>query len=246
VEVAGRKITTYGIALLGIVLIGAFLRVYHLGTQSIWFDEAFSVWISSLTLPQMVQATAADVHPPLYYFLLHYWIIVFGTSESTVRLLSVLFGVLAIPMIYVVGRQLFNKETGLVGALILALSSFNIYYSQETRMYSLMALLALLSMYFFWRFLRQSNLVSSVGYVLSTTLLVYTHYYSWFVVIAQNIYVVTLLLLSKHRAYRLRDWAVLQAIVVALFVPWMVVLIQLISHRIATGSNLAPPHAGHD
>jgi mannosyltransferase len=241
VEVAGRKITTYGIALLGIVLIGAFLRVYHLGTQSIWFDEAFSVWISSLTLPQMVQATAADVHPPLYYFLLHYWIIVFGTSESTVRLLSVLFGVLAIPMIYVVGRQLFNKETGLVGALILALSSFNIYYSQEARMYSLMVLLGLLSMYFFWRFLRQSNLVSSVGYVLSTTLLVYTHYYGWFVVIAQNIYVVTLLLLSKHREYRLRDWAVLQAIVVALFVPWMVVLIQLISHRIATGSNLAPP-----
>jgi len=240
VEVAGQKITTYGIALLGIVLIGAFLRVYHLGTQSIWFDEAYSVGLSSLSVPQIVQAAAADVQPPLYYLLLHYWMMVFGTSESAVRLLSVLFGVLAIPMIYVVGRQLFNKETGLVGALILALSSFNIYYSQETRMYSLMALLALLSMYFFWRFLRQSNLVSSVGYVLSTTLLVYTHYYGFFVVIAENFYVVTLLLLSKNRTYKLKHWVALQAIVVALFVPWVAVLIGQISRRI-TRVNLAPP-----
>ena len=153
VEVVGRKVTKYGIALLGIVLIGAFLRVYHLGTQSIWLDEAFSVALAKMTLPQMVQATAADVHPPFYYFLLHYWIIVFGTSESAVRLLSALFGILAIPMIYVVGRRLFNKEVGLVGALILALSSFNVYYSQETRMYSLMALLALLSMVLLLTFL---------------------------------------------------------------------------------------------
>ena len=64
-------------------------------------------------------------------------------------------------MIYAVGRQLFNKQVGLVAALILALSSFNITYSQEARMYTLMVLLALLSMYFFWRFLQQSNLVSS-------------------------------------------------------------------------------------
>jgi uncharacterized membrane protein len=241
VEVAGRKITKYNVALLTIVLIGLLFRIYDLGTQSIWLDEAFSVALAKMTLPQMVQAAAPDVHPPLYYFLLHYWIIVFGTSESAVRLLSVLFGVLAIPMIYVVGRQLFNKEAGLVAALILALSSLNIYYSQETRMYSLMVLLALLSMYFFWRFLQQRSLVSSVGYVLSTTLLVYTHYYGWFVVIAQNIYVVTLLLLSKHRAYRLRDWVVLQAIVVVLFVPWMAVLVNQILRREAAAALVAPP-----
>ena len=241
VEVVGRKVTKYGIALLGIVLIGAFLRVYHLGTQSIWLDEAFSVALAKMTLPQMVQATAADVHPPFYYFLLHYWIIVFGTSESAVRLLSALFGILAIPMIYVVGRRLFNKEVGLVGALILALSSFNVYYSQETRMYSLMALLALLSMYFFLRFLQRSTLAVSAGYVLSTTLLVYTHNYGWFVVIAQNVYVVTLLFLSRNRTYSLKRWAELQAIVVVLFVPWMVVLVNQILRREAKAALLAPP-----
>ncbi len=237
VEVAGRKITKYGIALLGIVLAGAFLRVYHLGTQSIWVDEGWSIWISKMTVPQIVQEVArADVHPPLYYFILHYWMMIFGTSESAVRLLSALFGILAIPMIYVVGRQLFNKQVGLVAALILALSSFNIYYSQETRMYSLMVLLALLSMYFFWRFLQQSNLVSSVGYVLSTTLLVYAHYYGWFVVIAENIYVVTLLLLSKNRTYKLKHWVTLQVIVLALFAPWITSLVNQFSRPGAVGA----------
>jgi uncharacterized membrane protein len=241
VEVVGRKVSKYSVVLLVIVLIGTFLRLYQLSTQSIWVDEGFSVWISKMSVPLMVQVASGDVHPPLYYFLLHYWMMVFGTSASAVRLLSVLFGVLAIPMIYVVGRQLFNKEVGLVAALILALSSFNIYYSQETRMYSLMVLLALLSMYFFWRFLQQSNLVSSVGYVLSTTLLVYTHYYGLLVVIGQNIYVVTLLLLSKHRAYRLRDWAVLQAIVLTLFVPWMIILVKQILQRQALAASFALP-----
>jgi len=241
VEVAGRKITKYGIILLAIVVVGAFLRIYHLGTQSFWQDEVFSVALAKMTLPQMVQATAQNVNPPFYYFLLHYWMMIFGTSDSAIRLLSALFGILAIPTIYVVGRQLFNKEAGLLAALILALSSFNIWYSQEARMYSLMVLLALLSMYFFWRFLQQSNLVSSVGYVLSTTLLVYTHTFGWLVVVAENIYVVTLLVLSKDRTYRLRHWAVLQAIVVALFVPWMAVLIAQTLRHVTTGSNLAAP-----
>ena len=104
------------------------------------------------------------------------------------RLLSALFGILAIPMIYVVGRQLFNREAGLAAAIILAFSNFNIAYSQETRMYSLMVLLALISMYFFIRLLQGSNYALSVGYLLSTTLLVYTHIYGLFVVIAQNLF----------------------------------------------------------
>jgi mannosyltransferase len=235
VEVAGKSITKYGVALLAIVLIGLFLRVYQLGTQSTWYDEAWSVWLSRMSVPQIVDIAARfDSHPPLYYFILHYWISLFGTSDFAVRLLSAVFGVLAIPMIYVVGRQLFNKEVGLLSALILALSSFNIWFSQETRMYSLMVLFALLSMYFFLRLLQRNSLAMSAGYLISTTLLVYTHYYGSFVVIAQNVYIVTLLVLSKHRTYKLRDWVILQAIVLALFVPWMADVI--IQNRPSEGS----------
>jgi len=241
VELAGRKITTYGVALFCIVLIGAFLRFYHLGTQSLWYDEAFSVWISKLSVPQLVQATEVDVHPPFYYLLLHYWTMLFGTSESAVRLLSALFGILAIPMIYVVGRQLFNREAGLAAAIILAFSTFNIAYSQETRMYSLMVLLALISMYFFIRLLDGSNYALSIGYLLSTTLLIYTHIYGLFVVIAQNLFLVVLSLLSKNHPYSLKSWAKLQAIVVVFFIPWIAVLVKQIPQREAAISPVQFP-----
>ena len=88
-RVAGRELTKYTIALLVIVLVGAFLRLYHIGAQSLGADDTWSVWVSKLSLHDIVQTTAADVHPPLYYFLLHYWMAYFGTSELAVKLPSV-------------------------------------------------------------------------------------------------------------------------------------------------------------
>ena len=239
-EVAWRKITKYDVGLLAIILICLFLRVYHLQTQSIWFDEAFSVFESKMSLPQLVETVASvENSPPLYFVFLHYWMMIFGSSESAVRFLSALFGVLAIPVFYLVGRQLFNEEVGLLSAFILAISSFNIWYSQETRMYTLMVLLALLSMYCLLRLLQHSTLAWSAGYVLSTALLVYTHFYGLFVLLAQNIYIISLIL-SKNRTFKLRHWIVLQATVLALLIPWVVVSNQ-ISRRLGTTVSLTVP-----
>jgi uncharacterized membrane protein len=226
VKFAGRRITKYGIALLAIVLLGLVLRVYDLAAQSFWWDEAFSATVATQTLPRIVSLTTAiDVHPPLYYFLLHYWEGLFGTSDFAIRSLSVIFGVAAIPMIYVLGRRLFDEEVGIISALVLAISSLNIEYSQEARMYSLMFLLALLSMYFFVRFLEKSTVLTSFGYILATTLLLYSHVLGVLMLVAQNVYVVTVLLLSKKRTFRLLHWMILEVIVIALFSPWIPVVI---------------------
>jgi mannosyltransferase len=231
VEFAGLRITKYGIALLAMILLGLVLRVYHLAAQSFWWDEAFSATVATQALPRIVsQSSAYDVHPPLYYILLHYWVVVFGTSDFAIRSLSVIFGVSAIPMIYVLGRRLFDEEVGIVSALILAILSYNIVYSQEARMYSLMALLALLSMYFFVRFLEKSTVLISFGYVLATTLLVYSHVLGVLMLIAQNVYLVTVLLLSKKRTFRLLNWIILEAIVIALFSPWIPIVVSS-AHR---------------
>jgi len=227
----GQKVFTRNyLLLLAIVLVGLFLRVYNLGANNLWLDEAIAVYIAKLGLSQFAQAQPAiELNPPLYFVILHYWAILFGDSEFAVRFLSVVFGVLAIPMIYVVGRQLFDEEAGLVGALILALSSFNVQFSQEARMYSLMLLLTLLSMFFFARFLRKSNLSISGGYILVTTLLLYTHVFGLFVVVAQNIYVLALLFLRRENPFPLRRWIAFQAIILALFAPWIRILISHIS-----------------
>lgn len=240
-KLGNLRITRHGLALLAIMLLGLALRAYHLTAQSIWLDEAYSVWIAKLSIPQMIaEAAANDNHPPLYYLLLHYWGLVFGTSESAVRLLSLVFGVLAIPMIYAVGRQLFNKEAGLVAALLLALSAFNIQYSQETRMYILMVLLALISMYFFLRLLEQNPPFVTIGYVLSTVLLLYTHVYALLILVIQNIYLVTLFLLSNKRTFRISRWIALEAVVILLFVPWITALISR-AINVERGFWIQPP-----
>jgi mannosyltransferase len=185
-------------------------------------------------LSQIVQA---DWHPPLYYWLLHYWVALFGTSEVAVRSLSVLFGALAIPVIYLLGRRLFNEEAGLLAALILAFSTLNVQYSQEARMYSLMVLLALLSMYFFLRLLHKSNLAIAAGYVLATTLMLYTHIYGLFVLLAQNIYLVSLIFLSREKTVRPAQWIALQAIVVGLFALWIPVLMSNVTSIVKGGEG---------
>jgi mannosyltransferase len=246
VKVVGRKITKYGIALLAIVLVGAFLRLYHLRAQSLGADDTWSVWIALLSVPKILQSTAADVHPPLYYFLLHYWMAYFGASELAVKLPSVVFGVLSIIVMYALGRQLFDDRTGLLGAFILAVSAFNIRYSQETRMYSLLVLLGLLSMYFFIRLFQRSTPLTWAGYVISTTLLLYTHVYGLFLLIAQNLYVISLLAVSRKDAFWWRRWAVLQLVVIVLFAPWVQVLINKTSGATSSGgasSFLALPGA---
>ena len=223
----GRRITRYEAALLLIVLLGTFLRLYHIGAQSLGVDDTYSVWISKLSLHDIVQLTAAaDVHPPLYYVLLHYWMAFLGTSELAIKLLSIIFGVLSIVVAYALGRRLLDVRAGLFCAFILAISAFNIRYSQEARMYSLLLLFTLLSMYFFIRLTQRGTPLTWAGYVISTTLLLYTHVYGLFVLVAQNLCVVSLLILTREHAVRLRHWVMLQAVVIALFAPWIGVLIR--------------------
>ena len=203
-----------------ILFFGLFLRVYALGSESIWQDEGFSVSVAHMNLSELIATTAADVHPPLYYLLLHYWISIFGDSEFSCRFLSALFGFFSIVMIYKVGSLLFHRDTGLLGALVLALSEFHIHYSQVARMYSLMVLLTLLSFYYFIRLRREKGVRSTAGYMVWTILLMYTHIYGLFIVMAQNIYAISASVSSKNKT-ALGKWIALQAILLSLYLPWL-------------------------
>jgi mannosyltransferase len=231
----------YGLTLLVILLLGLSLRVYDLNKQSIWLDEAYSITLAGSSLPQLVQEAVKDNNPPLYHILLHYWITLFGSSEFSTRFLSVIFGFGALLMIYKVGSLLFDKEVGIVGSFILALSVFHIYYSQEARMYSLLSLLTLLSMYFFIKLLKDPRPTVAAAYILSSSLLMYTHVYGLFIVLAENIYVATLLL-SSASGYKLTfgRWIVSQVIVLAMFAPWLTALIKQI-RRVQSGFWIPAP-----
>jgi mannosyltransferase len=147
-----------------ITLIGGLLRVFLLGNKGMWLDETFSVWVSSHSVADMLHWIARiDQHPPLYYLLLHSWIALKGDTPYSARLLSALFGAATIPMIYLIGKRMSGVVVGLAAAVFLAFSLFNIYYAQETRMYTLLTFNAAVAIYALVRLLTDSRSVRPIG-----------------------------------------------------------------------------------
>lgn len=205
--------------LLAILLLGLFFRIYDLGKESLWLDEAVSIKYAELNLSQIFFRQGHT--PPLYYIILHWWIRLFGISEFSVRFPSAIFGFISIFMIYKIGSQLFDMDVGKLSSLLMTFSLFHIQYSQEARTYSLSVLLTLLSIYFFIKLLKKINNRNLIGYVLSSILLMYSHIYGLFIIIAQNIYFILLSLLSKEdEKINVKSWLFIQSILILLFMPW--------------------------
>jgi hypothetical protein len=147
-----------------ITLVGGGLRILLLDSKGMWLDETFSVWLTNHSVGDMLHwIVRIDQHPPLYYLLLHYWIALNGDTPYNVRLLSVLFGAGTIPIIYLIGKRMSGAVMGLAAAMILALSVFNIYYAQETRMYTLLTFNAAVAIYALVRLLTDSRSVRPIG-----------------------------------------------------------------------------------
>jgi len=215
------RLERYVLILLTILILGLFLRTYCLTCESVWLDEGYSILWAKQEPSEMIEAVSKDVHPPLYFLILHYWIGLFGDAEFTIRFLSVIFGFLAIFMMYRVGSLIFDRNVGIMSSLILSLSVFHIHYSQELRGYSLIVLLTLVSMYFFIRLFQERKTSTSVLYILSSALLLYTHFFGLFVIAAQNIYLISEFMLSRKKpGPGFVRWLLLQAILFVLFLPW--------------------------
>lgn len=136
------------IALGLITLLGLGLRFYALDAKTIWLDEAFSIWLAHQPLVDLwAWLIKIDQHPPLYYSLLHFWLLLFGDGQGPVRALSALCSGLAIPLFYGASRTLVGRRAALLAALLLAVSPFHVRYAQEARMYALLTLTAALALF---------------------------------------------------------------------------------------------------
>ncbi len=206
----------------GIVLAIAFLsflaaRLWRLSATCLWFDEVFSVHAVRHSWAEMFKFVAADIiHPPLFYALLKIWIGIGGESLIWLRLLSVLLSVASIAPFYLLCRELNlkSKERNLAFMLI-TVSGFLIKYSQEVRMYSLLLLLSVTSIWLFVRFVRNSRPRTLAALTVCNVLLVYTHYYGWLLVFAQA----CLVLISYRKS--LRRFLLSAAVLIFTYVPWI-------------------------
>jgi mannosyltransferase len=179
----------WAITLALILLLAVLLRLWNINKESFWADEGWSMLLSKgPTLPDVVQAMANDQHPPLYFALLHYWIDLTGNSEVATRLLSTFWSLVGVALAYRIGAELFSPGAGAAAALMLALADNDTMLAQEARHYTQMATLAALSTLFYLRYFRHASRRSGIGWLLSSSALMYTHYLGVFILIVQLIH----------------------------------------------------------
>ncbi len=189
--------------LTGILLVGAWLRFYDLAGESLWFDEAYSVWVARHSVSWHLQLSTQRIFPPLYYVLLHFWLRL-GDSEYVVRTLSVLVGVISIALLFRLSAELFDEVSGLFSALLMTISPLHVWYSQEARMYITVAALGLSSALFLIMALRHRRLAPWLGYTLSIALAMNAHYFAVFFLPFHALYV--LYLLGNHLLSTKKLW----------------------------------------
>ena len=221
-----QRVSLHSISLAVVLIVAAALRFYDLDRTSIWVDEAVSWKQAGKPFLKMLSTTARDNYPPLYNIILNFTITLFGDSETALRAPSALLGVGTVYLLYWLGTLLWDRTTGLIAALLLALSGFHVWYSTEARMYTLLSFTATLFVLTVVQATRRPNWVTLAGCAAAGTVLLYSHVYGSFIFAGVSLYVwAGLLVCASWVKLSWRGWIVSQAVAVALFLPWAFILL---------------------
>jgi mannosyltransferase len=232
-RVAGVPIwIVIGAVVLAVMAVSGILRSRYLGNQ-FWMDEGLSVGISSHALLNIPHVLRHDGSPPLYYLMLHVWMSVFGSSESATHALSLIFGLLCIPVGTWVAWDLFGRWPAVIALVLFALNPFITAYSQETRMYSLMALLGLLATFAFIKGFIYRQRGYLILFCITQTLMLYTHAWGAFFGVGAALACVIVWRASDEPRAILRDAVLVFGAAALLFLPWLPTFLYQATH---TGS----------
>lgn len=194
---------------------------------SFWFDEAFGIYLIQFNFAEIAQFTAADVHPPLYYWILKVWAMLFGTTELALRSLSILFGAGVIVTAFSLARRLFGRLVAGVSLLFLILSPMLIRYSDETRMYTLAALVVMLATYVLTKAIETNNRRWFIFYGILVGIGMWTHYFTALVWIAHWVWRAIIIRQSPTKSKLFwkklltKNWIIAHIVAVAIFIPWV-------------------------
>jgi hypothetical protein len=174
---------------LWLVALAAFgLRVYNLGAPSLWYDEAFSVAVARADLATAVRLLSADFHPPLYYLVLRAGIALLGSSEFAARFVSLVPGVLLIPLMWALARRLFDCLTGWLAAALACLAPLFVWYSGEARMYSQATAFGLAATYAFVRAQDEGRARWWAAFAVCALGAIYSHYSALYLIAALGLF----------------------------------------------------------
>lgn len=213
------------------------LEFYNLTAMALWHDEAFSALLIKYDFKEMIHRIGLDVHPPFYYLLLRGWNFIFGDSLFSLRAFSVFFGILTVLGIYLLSKEAFgNKKLALFAPVLALLNSFQIQYNMEARMYTLGAFLVVISSYLLLKSLKSKRWLWWFLYALAVSAGIYTHYYVFFWVFAQAVFIVYWLF--KESKWYILNWLRNKnfqfslgayVIVILSYLPWLKIFLRQIN-----------------
>ena len=213
-----------------ILLLASVVRFYGFTTSAVWCDEGSSLMLSDYPLAGIWLHASHDVHPPLYFMLLHGWMALFGDSLVSIRALSVLPGIATVLLGMWLVRLIATQRAALLAGLLLALLPTAVRYSQEVRMYSLMGLwlIAATIALVYWVKAPDKHRYAVI-YTVLMAVAFYTHYFTAFCVIAHWLY---LLLSGRSTGWLIKRpaWWLANVAIVLLFLPWLPGLVDLLQH----------------
>jgi hypothetical protein len=211
-------------ALLGLLcVVSLWLRTRVLGA-GFWIDEGISVGIAHHPFDSIPHLLRGDGSPPLYYLLLHVWIGWFGDGERATHTLSLVFALACIPAAYWVGRSLFGRTAAWICALLATIDPYLTYYAQETRMYSLAALLSIVATGAYVHGVIEGRRRWLPALVVSLDLLLYTH--NWGLFFCVGLAAATVVFARN----RWREAVVAAAATAIVYAPWLPTLLDQARH----------------
>ena len=180
------------------------LRIWKLDQQSLWVDELNTMNEASPVLPWsefISLLLQVDPHPPFYFIMMRFLFSVFGYTEFVARFFSVLCGTLSVWLMFLLGREIRDRELGLFAALLTAVNYFNLYYSQEARNYVLVFTLTALSFLFLIKLFKKRSWLLTSAYSAATAAMICTHYFCLFVFAAQLVLMVVVFFIRKSERW---------------------------------------------
>lgn len=230
-----------------VTLLAMALYLHGLDSKSLWYDELGTLsnvgwndgWLAAIRNSLIVPVVPK---PPLFFVVSRLF---FELSDSVfvLRLLSVFFATVTVPLVYALGRSFFGRKVGLAGAYMLAIAPFFIRYAQEARMYAMLVFLSTLSLYLFWQAIRSDRWGWWLAFVVATAASLYTHQFALLPLGAMTLFTLWLLIRPGTRSrFPFRGWHFFAALaaILLLLVPMTPFLVEGLKSGRGLGGSAVP------
>lgn len=198
-------------------------------------DEPFTLFHSQQTLKELFTIFSWENNPPLFFIIIHFWIKMFGIDPVSARFLPMLFSSLAVIFVYKIGKQFINRQVAIFSSLLYTFSNIIIMEAHDARVYSLLVMLTLASMYYFLMVIKSEKKHTYwIIFTLTNALLVYSHFLSFFVLISETVYVFAL---KEVRVKIWKNYLISSFALFLSFLPYLYLFIHRSAQAVSSGIN---------